>query len=563
VIVAGVDIGNATTEVVVGCQRHDSTSLVAAGRVPTRGVKGSAASLRAAVRLIRRLERSVGAPVNAAVVAPLRAVETSTVQVPGSALPTGRLWVAVAGVRTPGGRGHCIGRPMRLDGHGPPAGRVVALAPQEMGYAAVAAHVSALIDNGIDVGAVVVEGDEAVLVANRLGVAIPVVDQVTIADLQASEMLAVEVREPGRALQLLTDPLALSAGFGLRPEELTDAVSISRSLVDRSNAVVALGGRGPGRVECAEAWMEFADGRRPWPEGWQLLASRRVGAAQAYGLTEGGTTRVDDLFGVDLGAVADRAGSRRGTVASRAYVLAGLRSAGTQDQADVLAAELGIDIWTAKSEPAAARAGALTTRGSRPDDIVIDLGAGTIDAIGSASEVVAAGAGELLTQAVAATLGVTRSAAEWVKRGPCLRIASGGQRFEAEDGSRGFIECAIPPAATGMLVVDGPAGLLPFDREHTPSEWRALRLRLKEAVFGGNLRRVLREIGMPAAQVLIVGGPADDDELLGVLARSLPESVIAGRSRVGETLVVDPRVPPLGSRYAVALGLCLHGIEVA
>jgi hypothetical protein len=57
----------------------------------------------------------------------------------------------------------------------------------------------------------------------------------------------------------------------------------------------------------------------------------------------------------------------------------------------------------------------------------------------------------------------------------------------------------------------------------------------------------------PAAQLLLVGGPAGDDELVGVLARSLPEELTIGRGNVGGTLGGD--LP--GHRYAVALGLAL------
>jgi hypothetical protein len=57
---------------------------------------------------------------------------------------------------------------------------------------------------------------------------------------------------------------------------------------------------------------------------------------------------------------------------------------------------------------------------------------------------------------------------------------------------------------------------------------------------------------MPA-QLVLVGGPAGDDELAGVLARSLPEEIAIGRGNVGATLGGDP----LGHRYAVALGLAL------
>jgi hypothetical protein len=204
------------------------------------------------------------------------------------------------------------------------------------------------------------------------------------------------------------------------------------------------------------------------------------------------------------------------------------------------------------SEPAAARLGALTTPGGRDEAIVAELGAGTIDVIGPGGSVVAAGAGELLTAAVAEMLGIPRASADWVKRRPCVRV-DGGQRFEGEDGRRGFLDVPAPASAAGMLAVEGPGGWLPFDRHHGPGEWRAIRLRLKQAVLAANFRRAVRTLGQDPAQVLVVGGPAGDEELLGVLARSLPDGVAVGRGDVGGTCPGGP----LGHRYAVALGLAL------
>jgi hypothetical protein len=104
-----------------------------------------------------------------------------------------------------------------------------------------------------------------------------------------------------------------------------------------------------------------------------------------------------------------------------------------------------------------------------------------------------------------------------------------------------------------MLAVEGPGGWLPFDRQHGPGEWRAIRLRLKQAVLAANFRRAVRTLGQDPAQVIVVGGPAGDEELLGVLARSLPDGVAVGRGDVGGTCPGGP----LGHRYAVALGLTL------
>jgi hypothetical protein len=104
-----------------------------------------------------------------------------------------------------------------------------------------------------------------------------------------------------------------------------------------------------------------------------------------------------------------------------------------------------------------------------------------------------------------------------------------------------------------MLVVEGPGGLLPFDRRHGPGEWRAIRIRLKLAVLASNFGRAMRTLGQNPSQVLVVGGPAGDEELLGIIARSLPGGVAVGRGHVGGTLAGEP----LGHRYAVALGLAL------
>jgi hypothetical protein len=107
-----------------------------------------------------------------------------------------------------------------------------------------------------------------------------------------------------------------------------------------------------------------------------------------------------------------------------------------------------------------------------------------------------------------------------------------------------------------MLAVDGPGGWLPFDRHHGPGEWRAIRLRLKLAVLAANFGRAVRTLGQDPVQVLVVGGPAGDEELLGVIARILPDGVAAGRGDVGGTCAGGP----LGHRYAVALGLALAGL---
>jgi len=551
-VIAGVDVGNATTEVVL----VSGGKILGAGRVPTRGRKGSPGSLRGAAALVRRLERQLGGTVGEARIAPLRAVDTAVVTVPGTAGPSGRLRVLAAGVPTPGGTGACVGPPLRLD-DAPRGGEadVVAIVPPGLRYDEAAARVRALLAAGTRIGAVLVAGDEGVLVANRLPGGLPVIDQVDTDTAAACQLLAVEVRPPGHTLRVLADPVALGARLGLDPlaaAEAGDAAAVSRMLADQGNAVVGLLPVAPDAPETpAEPWVLTAeDGRLPLRAAIPRLAGWPVGAVHGYG-TGAAARQVDDLFAVDLAAAAEAATARQGST-GRAVLVASLSRAGNEDAASVLGDLLQVPAHGPVSEPAAARLGALTTPGGRDDAIVADLGAGTIDVIGPGGSVVAAGAGELLTAAVAEMLGIPRASADWVKRGPCVRV-DGGQRFEGEDGRRGFLDVPAPASAAGMLAVEGPGGWLPFDRHHGPGEWRAIRLRLKQAVLAANFRRAVRTLGQDPAQVLVVGGPAGDEELLGVVARSLPDGVAVGRGDVGGTCPGGP----LGHRYAVALGLAL------
>jgi hypothetical protein len=565
-VIAGVDVGNATTEVVL----TSGGKILAAGRMPTRGRKGSADSLRGAAALVRRVERQAGTTVAEARIAPLRAVDTAVVTVPDTASPRGRLRVLAAGVATPGDTGVCIGRPLPLTAadlpSGPPAlvpsgppvpvasgSAFVAVVPPGLRYDEAAARLRELLAAGTPIGAVLVAGDEGVLVANRLPGGLPVIDQVDTAAAAACRLLAVEVRPPGHTLSLLADPVALGARLGLADHEAGDAIALGRALADHANAVVGLlAAAPPSAADPApdEPWVSTADGGRlSLRDACAQLPGWPVGAVRAFGETE-----VDDLFAVDLAAAADAATARQGST-GRALLVASLsRAAGPQvpSPAGLLGDLLAVPVRSPASEPAAARRGALTTPGARPQAVVVDLGAGTIDVISAESDVVAAGAGDLLTAAAAETLGIPRAAAEWVKRGPCLRV-DGGQRFEAEDGSRGFLSHPAPASAVGMLAVEGPGGLLPFDRRHGPGEWRAIRIRLKLAVLAANFQRAVRTLGPDLNQVLIVGGPAGDEELLGTIAHSLPRGVAVGRGDVGGTL---PGIP-LGHRYAVALGLAL------
>jgi hypothetical protein len=117
-----------------------------------------------------------------------------------------------------------------------------------------------------------------------------------------------------------------------------------------------------------------------------------------------------------------------------------------------------------------------------------------------------------------------------------------------ENGVRHFLTPIAAPGTIGWLTAPGPSGPLPFSSALTPAEWRSVRLALKAAVFADNLRRLAAELpGLEGHDVVLAGGPAEDDEILAVVSEAIPGPVF-GRADVAGRL---------GTRWAVAYGLLL------
>ncbi|WP_344650800.1 diol dehydratase reactivase ATPase-like domain-containing protein [Cryptosporangium japonicum] len=284
-------------------------------------------------------------------------------------------------------------------------------------------------------------------------------------------------------------------------------------------------------------------------EAARRLGESGPGAFAAYTLDGEEVLSVADLAVVDIGALAKSLLVRTGA-GNGGYALAALAATTGPIPADALLAEaLGVPVVSASSEAAAARSGALTTPGAPPDAVVVDIGGGTVDVIGPDGERVLAGGGDLLTAAVALGLDVTRGAAEWAKRGPAVRVET-PQLASQENGDRTFLEAPQPAGTVGWLAAPGPAGLLPITVRLGPAEWRTFRLAMKQAVLGTAVRRGLGRAGT----VLVVGGPAGDDEVLRVVDEVLPPGAGLGRGNVAGSL---------GHRYAVAWGLALALCEEA
>lgn len=553
-LVAGVDVGNTTTEVVL--VDAGSSDPLAWDRAPTRGRKGSWDAWLAAASLVRRLERRCERTVDLVAAAPQHPVDTRVVSLDETIPALGRLKVIATSGLTPGRVGFAVGAP-RWAHHSPqPSGTgVVLLVRRGTGFRRAVDACRAWSSSGVDVRGVLMADDEGVLLAARLGGIGPVLDQVNVEAAAEAERVAVEVRDPGHPLHFLVDPIRLADRLGLAMTERADAVALADVLGDVSCAVVAVHTHPVTKPGSRTGELMLRGGGRPVPFDVAFMAKSAVGAVAGY-LPPGcsrAVQHIEDLWAVGLREVASSVAARMDPTTARAVVLAALRHDpdSTVATEESLSGMLDVAVRMVPSEAEAARTGAMSTPGAGTDSVVVDLGGGTLDVLGpDGQQIVAAGGGELLTEAVGTYLHIPRGAADWVKRGPSARVEA-PQLLLAEDGVRSFLDRPTSSAVVGLLVTPGPAGLLPFSRTLAPAEWRALRLRLKRRALVDNLVRAIAALESVVREVVLVGGVAGDEELLGVMRpvfAGLPVGIgnVAGR---------------LGHRYAAAYGMAVRALE--
>ena len=554
--VAGIDIGNHTTEIVLARVHGAAVTAVAHGQAPTRGRKGSRESLEGAAALLQRIEVDAGVVAEELVLAVLRPVDTATAPIPRAQAPDS----PVRSLRAPeastaAGRGYGVGRHVAVDALTGPVigGPVIVSVDGTHDFEDAAAGISDAVGRGWQIVGVLAAQDDAVLIANRIPLDVPVVDEAEV-DIAPGALVAVEVTEPGRAYRALADPIALTAALQLPPERMVQVAEFCRELADAS-AIAVTARTGPAespRTGDDYVDVEDTDGtvRYSPAQAHSVVRLSAPGCARHVRLAAVAAAKdglaVHDAFFTDLSAIDNGVWLRRGVAEAQGTVVALLGADEVADAATTLAELTGRRTRTLASEPEAAARGARTTPGLPSDAFVCDIGGGTIDVIGAGTTVVAAGAGETITVAVARVLGIPKALAETVKRTPAVRV-EGPHVAHEEDGRRVFLDAPAGTDAIGRLCTRGGAGLVPFSSRLAAEEWRSLRLAIKQETVAANIARALRGFATPPTTMVLAGGGALDDELLRTVTEALRTvPVVVGRAHVDGIH---------GPRFAVASGL--------
>ena len=566
-VIAGVDVGNCNTEIIVASCGTSEIEAVWHGYVATRGRKGSTASLLGVADLIRRAVRESGLAIDLVALTPLHSVETVNLpsySLPNLALPVRNL--CRRGVQSPAGRGVAAGRhvPLNLLVQEPIVESVVVSVPAGVDFEDAALQLSDGWRRGWKIVGVLVAQDDAVLIHHRIPFDVPVVDEVDLSNLLEGDRIALEVVEPGVLLRTLADPLALANLLDLRlGPKGSDQLGLIKITRDVSDATaIAFSRICPKVTELPVANHDFVscveDGilrQLNIPEAALFLATAPPGAARAVCLSSfhgGDVIETADAFVADLTSIDSGVWLRRGTANLGQILLALLSPEIEVDAAEWLGREVGLPVVTVTDEATAAALGVSTTPSFLAGSVICDVGAGTVDCIREGFSTTAAGGGDVVTFGVAAALAIPTSLAELVKRMASVRVESPYVVHE-EDGRRSFLPQAAPPETIGRLCIRSKGKLVSFNDVLAPEEWRSLRLAIKQSTIGANVTRCLASIPVRPTSVVMAGGGALDDELVRTVTETLrAEAVVVGRANVAGRF---------GPRFAVAWGLVKYASD--
>ncbi|EJH6345285.1 propanediol dehydratase reactivase alpha subunit PduG [Salmonella enterica subsp. enterica serovar Schwarzengrund] len=597
--IAGIDIGNSSTEVALA--RQDETgalTITHSALAETTGIKGTLRNVFGIQEALALVAKRAG--INVSDISLIRINEATPV-IGDVAMETITETIITESTmighnpKTPGGVGLGVGitiTPEELLTR-PADSPYILVVSSAFDFADIANVINASMRAGYQITGVILQRDDGVLVSNRLEKSLPIVDEVLYIDRIPLGMLAaIEVAVPGKVIETLSNPYGIATVFNLNADETKNIVPMARALIGNRSAVVVKTPSGDvkaraipaGNLELqaqgrtvrvdvaagAEAIMKAVDGCGKLDNVTGEAGTNIGGMLEHVRQTMAELTNkpsseifIQDLLAVDTSVPVSVTGGLAGEFSLEQAV--GIASMVKSDrlQMAMIAREieqkLNIDVQIGGAEAEAAILGALTTPGTTRPLAILDLGAGSTDAsiINPKGEIIAthlAGAGDMVTMIIARELGLEdRYLAEEIKKYPLAKVES-LFHLRHEDGSVQFFPTPLPPAVFARVCVVKPDKLVPLPGDLALEKVRAIRRSAKERVFVTNALRALRQVS-PTGNirdipfVVLVGGSSLDFEVPQLVTDALAHyRLVAGRGNIRGSE---------GPRNAVATGLIL------
>ncbi|MFB0920840.1 MAG: diol dehydratase reactivase subunit alpha [Oscillospiraceae bacterium] len=597
--VAGIDIGNATTEAALAeLDENGSVHFLGSSIVATTGIKGTSQNLHSIFGSLKLCLNEAGLDYSDLELVRINeatpvigdvAMETITETIITESTMIGH------NPKTPGGcgLGTGISIPFEELGRAASGNDYIVVVSDKYDFQTVSDSVNTAVERGVNVNGLIMQKDDGVLVHNRLNKNIPIVDEVRLIEKVPLSMLCtVEVAEPGKVVSTLSNPYGIASVFKLTPEETSLVVPISRAIIGNRSAVVIKTPAGDveerripaGKLvvisgdrqysvdveEGAESIMrtlgeckQISDIRgEPGTNVGGMLEKVRQTMAELTGKLPA------DIFITDLLAVNTyvpvnvRGGlANEFSLENAVGIAAMVKSDRLQMEriADQMREKLGIRVEVGGIEADMAILGALTTPGTATPMAILDMGAGSTDAsiidkAGNIHSIHLAGAGNMVTMLIDSELGLENFyLAENIKMHSLAKVES-LFHIRHEDGSVQFFDEPLDPRLYAKVVVVKEDGLEVVPGEHSLEQIKMIRRTAKERIFVPNAIRALQSVSATGnirdiPYVVLVGGSAADFEIPELVTDQLAKyAITAGRGNIRGTL---------GPRNAVATGLLL------
>jgi len=602
-IVAGVDIGNSTTEVCLAAiDSTKVTQFLASSIVKTTGIKGTLANVPGIIIALEEALRKSKMQLTelseirlneATPVIGDLAMETITETIITESTMIGH------NPSTPGGVGLGVGQTVLFSQLSSlvAGDKVICIIPQGIDFEDAASGLNLALTRGIDIQGAVVRQDDAVLIANRLKKAMPVVDEVTMIEKVPIGMLAaVEVAEAGQTIRTLSNPYGIATVFNLSADDTKMVVPIARALIGNRSAVVVrtpqgdvkartipagfitvFGQKGKADIDVesgANKIMETVERVQPVLDVQGEAGTHVNGMLERVRqvmseLTEQplADMKIQDILAVDTFVPQKVQGGLAGEFAlENAVALAAMVKTSRlpmQQIANKLTQELGVKVVIAGVEANMAIRGALTTPGTDKPLAILDMGGGSTDAaiITRDERVMSihlAGAGDMVTMLINSELGLNDfDLSEDIKKYPLAKVES-LYHIRLEDGTVRFYEQHLKPEVFSRVVILKDGDMVPIPSSHPLDKIRHVRREAKKRVFVTNALRSLARVA-PTGNirhiefVVLVGGSAMDFEVGDMVTDALAEySIVCGRGNIRGSE---------GPRNAVATGLVLSYLD--
>ncbi|MCI5943588.1 MAG: diol dehydratase reactivase subunit alpha [Eubacterium sp.] len=600
--VAGVDIGNATTEVAVARIEGKDIEFLASGIGPTTGIKGTLQNINGVFMSLKNALNKLGFEYSdldeirineAAPVIGDVAMETISETIITESTVIGH------NPGTPGGIGIGVGTSVLVTELSKLREKqdVIVVVPSSVDFQTAARMMNAVGDN-ITITGAIVQTDDGTLINNRLDKKIPIIDEVLMIEKVPLGMeCAIEVAPVGSIVSVLSNPYGIATLFNLTSEETKRVVPIARSLIGTRSGVVIktpegdvkersikagsiniIGLKKEVEVDVDEGAAKIMDavasvididdirGETGTNAGNMLDKVRRVMAR----LTEKHPKdiKIQDLLAVDTfnpqkvkGGIADEF-----SLENAVGIAAMVKSDRLQMEmiAQVLSEKLQVPVYVGGVEADMAIKGALTTPGTNIPLAIVDMGAGSTDASiinreGKVKLIHLAGAGNMVSMLIQSELGLEDfELAEAIKKYP-LALVESLFHIRHEDGTAQFFDKPLDASVFAKVVLVKDNGeLIPLDGIDSMEKVKSIRVNAKKKVFVTNAVRSLSKVsptGNPKdiQFVVMVGGSALDFEVPNLVTDALSRyDIVAGRGNIRGCE---------GPRNAVATGLAMACVE--